>query len=192
MVLSAFTCGFLGSGPRAHGQAGAPGSGVGTALGGSAENWSTHDVLGLFIESPFPIDSVTDRTKTLAPDVRKGVELWVFAQNEGKDNEVIVQASCTRYNPGVTANMDGAIQAAMRTFANAAGDTNPNFNIQQVKVSGLAGRRCTYPAKIRGQDIRIDVLLFIRGQTMWQVQTIVVDSKAIPLADRLIASVKLP
>ncbi len=157
-----------------------------------AEKWEPRDVLGVQFESPFPMATITDQTSALPKESRSKIELSFMANNAVRTADIQLQVNAIIYRPQMKMNLDGATQGTMKAFASAAGSADAKFKVETTKLSGLEARKTFLEVKFQDKDVRCDLLVFRRGQTMWLVQSIALTPAGFAMAKRLIESVKVP
>ena len=153
--------------------------------------WRAHDVEGLTIDAPFPFAPTGDMLPQLPPEVRLLVSSWKNQGGALPGDTLRANISHILYQADVGVSLEGAANGAMTEAAAALGDEKPQYTVVSTQVSGLEARRASYTGRIKRQPIWIDALFVLRGQELWQIQTIVSVDTVRAAGERLLASVRM-
>ncbi len=112
------------------------------------------------------------------------VHSWIAA---AADETVVIGVTRIEAKPTVPADLDNSIKRGVGDAAKALGDTNPKFEIEVAKVSGLEARRANYQGT---NPFRIDTVSIRDGQKIFQIQVFYTSAGAQD-AQRILNSVKI-
>jgi hypothetical protein len=183
-LLTAAVVGYMVE--RSVARGGLPGLG----FGGGVMDWRQSTVAKVTLDTPcplgpaniqFPADLVKVTTSREAYDGQVG----------GRERFHVGVIRAT-FRPHLPLDLDAGIDGALRAAAAKVGDRNPRFSKEHVTVAGLAARRGTYKTTYRGQNIRVDGVIAVRGSAAWIVVTTCDADKVTPAEiERVFASIDI-
>jgi hypothetical protein len=155
----------------------------------ASQNWGQRDLKDISVEAPFNFKANPDVLKQLPRETRESIDYFEFYQGSNAKRDFQVMITRVGYVPGMEADIDGAMKAAMTGIARKLDDKNPKFSVTNTTVNGLEGRAASYVKKLSGHTMHYDALLATESNKLWQVQTIYVGESANNDSARVLKSV---
>jgi hypothetical protein len=168
----------------------ARGGGIEGKLADSAAVMEGYELFGLRLELPgAPASHPVD----LPAGVMAHLEVFDSRVIDDRGGTITVTyALFKEVDPDVEGSAQGAISEVRRTL----GDVDFEASAEVVDVAGLDGRRVEMRWTADGQRFTSNMLVFVRGKELWQIQLVTEDRSAPPAAvvklrDSIFASIQL-
>lgn len=153
--------------------------------------WAPREVGDLQLDAPFALADSPEMASGLPQNVKDALA-DIKAAVGGDDDTITIIIAAFTYKPGVSVTLDGATKGTVGGVAKSIGDSDPQYKVETIKLSGLDARKVSYQKDMAtGRPVRLELLMAQRGQTLWQVQVISFTKEITPDMSKVLNSVAI-
>lgn len=127
-------------------------------------DWTRTECLGVRFEVPFEL---SDMDLDLPESVRQYIKVMNNYQYESKSISLFI--SNAEYNTGVKANIDGAVNGAVRSMEAQKGVSDFTYTVKNIEKNSIEGRLIEGTCKIKGLNAEFVGEIYLRNLKLLQI-----------------------
>lgn len=157
----------------------------------SAFNWQAQSFNNITIESPLALKSEPVSKSSFPAEIGEMIDsVESYRANDAASS---IGISYIAYKDGVTVNLEKALEGSLQSSAKSMNpNANPEFSKTEFQKNGIDGLMGKYSQSAKGSNYNVKVLVFLRGQKMYNAMFIWSTGRATEKdADRFFDSIKI-